>query len=191
MSSDNEWRDLLQSFDQCVISVVTEENEDKDDNDAAEPDPEAVAKHEKLVGHLNHKLIEIHSRLKALDEEALDLPHTPGGGGGSNLPAAANAPNAPESPPEPEPLPVHVGLGAGTVNELVNNCEKVLGQKGKATSHMLAAQLLAELARGEMGREACLKSGVIKALERVLEEQKGLKSGSLETAVQVMNHLSL
>ena len=52
------WDDLIASLDRCVVSLVSEE-----DADAEEADKD------RAVTELNHKLIELHSRIKALEDE--------------------------------------------------------------------------------------------------------------------------
>ena len=76
-------------------------------------------------------------------------------------------------------------MSSGSVEELVLKCRSALYQNLHSHSHTLAAQLLAELGRGELGRGICLKAQVIQALDKVLAEQIAVDHGGVETTVQV------
>lgn len=77
------------------------------------------------------------------------------------------------------------------MEELVLKCRSALYQNLESPSHTLAAQLLAELGRGELGRGICLKSKVIEALDKVLAEQIEVERGGVETTVQVKKKIDL
>lgn len=69
--------------------------------------------------------------------------------------------------------------------------QKVMEQPGKFESHGLASQLLAELAKTDEGRAACMEHDVIKSLEIALKEESETDEGSMEGTVQVhVGHLN-
>ena len=104
-------------------------------------------------------------------------------GGDATPPAVHQPPAAVAAAPAPSNV-----VTVQTARDLTQRCNSVLRRRGWAQQHAQAAQLLAELGRGELGRGECLRDGeVVAAAEAALEEQAEMSAGSLETAVQVRN----
>lgn len=226
------WSSLVASFGQCVIAAEeasknVEERlrmvEEVQQQNAEEDDNESLSQLEAATSSLVHKLIEIHSRLKAMDEEEA-----------GEMAAAANMTNSEDPLGSPAAANVHGAVVAAVSNsdpqsqtylsvqlleDLVDQCKSVLNYSaprkprpagirrendGDSSSspgpsscasqpspHALAAQLLAEIGKTEMGRGICLKKKVVVDLAKVLEQQKdGSGSGQgLETTVQILRIL--
>ncbi len=178
---------------------------------------------------LNHKLIEIHSRLKAIDEEAFEVLGNNGGGAGGQTAASRSNASTPSSQHAAAAASTSststATLSTETVVELVEQCQRVLRQprRGRrrkkrrsgegedaaklsssssfvSNHHALAAQLLAELGKSELGRGICLERQVAVDLEVVLAAQLedegqggggggGGGGGEMETTVQILRVL--
>ncbi len=192
-----EWEQLVEAL-QGLVTSAAEVNSPKADNEgaaeaaaAAAPQPEQPG----VVSLLNRKLLEVHSKLKAFDDEV-------GFGHGDQ-----------------SQQQTHAGVTRQTVEQLVFACRDVLrmreqlsehapGHASLGHSHALAAQLLAELCKTDLGRSVCLEHEIVDTLETVLRQQVGedeeakdesqsegqeeaarkkvQNRGLLETAVQVM-----
>ncbi|TRY64288.1 hypothetical protein TCAL_10250 [Tigriopus californicus] len=161
-----DWNELIRQFEACILRASPPNRAvggaAEEGGEEAEVSPEAVTA-------LNHKLIEVHSRLKALDDDcSIDTStHSPAQGSAG---ATSLAPNL---------LQPHV------MAELVGHCRTILSTPGRGPTHTLAAQLLAEVGRTAGGRGLCLKDQVTSALEGVLAEVIESQEPRVETVVQI------
>ncbi len=170
-----DWKSYIDALDFCIYSlpgtrveVPTDEQEQEEPNE--EEQERRRKEEEDILNRLNHKLIEIHSKLKALDEEAND----PG-------------PTGDDSSPDSRPTAV---LSKHFAHDLAIRCVTMLNSKWRPAAskcHALSAQLLAELGRSELGRKVCLRTdlNVAEAAESALKMQREIGRGGVETMVQI------
>ena len=123
-----EWSTLCEEFSRCVVTAesaadnVGRASNDDDGDDAAVA--ALSAELDSALTSLNRKLIELHSRLKALDEETLELMSS------SSLTTASPSSNnfSPESPAEAAAASNRTAsyLNREVAAELVDGCKRVL-----------------------------------------------------------------
>lgn len=166
-----DWNELIRQFEACIVRARPPLREEGAEERAGE---ELVDAPVEAITALNHKLIEVHSRLKALDDDCTFDPSTHSPAQGSSGAAGGAA-----SSPAPNLLQPHL------MAELVGHCRTVLSTPGRGPTHTLAAQLLAELGRTAGGRGLCLKEKVTSTLEGVLAEVIESQEPRVETVVQV------
>ncbi len=201
------WLNLTQTLQGLVKDAEPKDEEEQEEEQKRREEAETA---------LNRLLIEIHSRLRACDEA--DSASAAAANSVSAVRKSSSG-HEPQIPPPPQqqveadegegdddgedededneapstPVLKHaLPLAPNVAKTLIEECAGVLlRHRGRSASHALAAQLIAELARADAGRDFCLApdTDVVKAAARVLEEQADMKEGALETAVQILRVL--
>ena len=203
--SSPDWDALVSALDRCVVEAYTAEHSQEDPPAAAEGAPPPSSSAAAAVIALNHKLVEIHSLLKALDEEAASDAEDPGLQSSDRSPTGSEGGGMDGGGGNPGRV-----LTRPLAEDLAARCVRVLRGEHREgeeesrpllRSHALAAQLLAELARSELGRGVCLGEGLsaAEAVERALaaqneaatseEKEGGGCPGRVEAAVQMCRFL--
>jgi len=125
---------------------------------------------ETAVKELNSQLLKFYLKLHEVDDNDSDDAHESPTSPLANEQVSFTVSGGSVS--EQAPSQQAVAPGGQIASSVVRACVKVLRSKAMVRSHALAAQLLAELARGQSGRDACVQNEeVVLTLGKALEIQ--------------------